>query len=536
MRQDQEQSAATTAAQAGLCSGVRRAGRALCGLLSTSRVLARASIALVLALTGIQAHANTCSAAGAGGTAPSDWRSYCWLDFSGFSANTANNAAGQNFSFTLGDGSTLTLNVRVTNRNVNAVTAPSWSGAAVGNSAYTSIPGLPVLYTTAAGNLTITLRNIAITPPGGVAATAGWAIVAADAESSNQGESITYTTNGGTWTLMQNVPAATGSTYPTLAGVGTTTVTETGVAGTVGSYVFSSGNSPTTVSTALVSGGLQGVMFAVRYAWVSVNKSINGTRLSASDQFTYSIKSTASGTTLVSNSSTGAGAGPFTAAQVTVAAGYPVTVAEVMAPGSASALSSYTSSLTCTNANVGSATVMPTAQAATSVNLGTLAYGDGVTCVFTNTAKRPSLTVVKGSEVLSDPVNGATNPKRIPGSVIRYTVNVTNSGPGTVDSSTVVITDALPSTVIACVSTLCGSPIVEFIDGATTSGLAFNYATNVTYSNTVGGGAPYTYTPVPDASGFDAAVTGIRIAPTGLFAAAGSGNPSFSVRFRAKVK
>jgi uncharacterized repeat protein (TIGR01451 family) len=72
--------------------------------------------------------------------------------------------------------------------------------------------------------------------------------------------------------------------------------------------------------------------------------------------------------------------------------------------------------------------------------------------VFTNTAKRPSLTVVKGSEVLSDPVNGTTNPKRIPGSVIRYTVNVTNSGPGTVDSSTVVITDALPSTVIACVS------------------------------------------------------------------------------------
>lgn len=500
------------------------------------RVAARALAVLACSFAGMTAQANTCSPAGAGGTAPADWRSYCWLDFTGFSATTANNTAGQNFSFTLGDGSTLTLNVRVTNRNVNAVAAPSWGGAAVGNSAYTGIPGLPVLYTTANGNLTITLRNIQITPPGGVAATSGWAIVAADAESSNQGESLSFTTNGNAWTLLQNVPAATGSTYPTLAGVGTTTVTETGVAGTVGAYVFGSGNSPTTVSSTLVSGGLQGVMFAVRYAWVSVNKAINGTRLNAADQFTYSIRSTASGTTLVSNTSTGTGAGPFTAAQVTVAAGYPVTVAEVMAPGSASVLSSYTSSLTCTNANAGSPTTMPTAVASTSVNLGTLAYGDGVTCVFTNTAKRPSLTVVKGSEVLSDPVSGTTNPKRIPGSVIRYTVNVTNSGPGTVDSSTVVITDALPNTVVACVSTLCGNPIVEFIDGATASGLAFNYASNVSYSNSVGGGAPYSYTPVPDANGYDAAVTGIRIAPTGLFAAAGSGNPSFSVRFRTKVK
>ena len=43
---------------------------------------------------------------------------------------------------------------------------------------------------------------------------------------------------------MQNVPPTTGSTYPTLTGVGTTTVLETGVGGTVGSYIFSSSNSP----------------------------------------------------------------------------------------------------------------------------------------------------------------------------------------------------------------------------------------------------------------------------------------------------
>jgi uncharacterized repeat protein (TIGR01451 family) len=179
---------------------------------------------------------------------------------------------------------------------------------------------------------------------------------------------------------------------------------------------------------------------------------------------------------------------------------------------------------------------MPSGVAATSVNLGTLAYGDGVTCIFTNTPKRPSLSVTKISDVLSDPVNGATNPKRIPGAVIRYAVTVTNSGPGVVDASTVVITDPVPGNTTLCVSTLCGNPIVEFVDGSTASGLSFNYASNVSFSNTVGGVAPFTYTPVADANGFDAAVTGVRIAPSGTFAAAGAGNPSFTIRFRVKVK
>jgi uncharacterized repeat protein (TIGR01451 family) len=178
---------------------------------------------------------------------------------------------------------------------------------------------------------------------------------------------------------------------------------------------------------------------------------------------------------------------------------------------------------------------MPTNQAVTTFNLGTLAYGDGVTCVFTNTGKRPSLTIVKSSSVLSDPANGTSNPKRIPGSVVLYTVSLTNSGTGTVDGSTLVITDALPANTSACVSTLCGNPIVDFINGSPVSGLTFNYASNVTYSNTAGGGPPYTYTPVPDATGFDANVKGIRIAPTGTMNGTGGGNPSFTVQFRVRV-
>jgi uncharacterized repeat protein (TIGR01451 family) len=496
--------------------------------------------ALLLFVFAGASQANVCRPATAGGAAASDWPTFCWLDFAGYVDSTARSNAGQNFSFTLNDGSTLSLNLRAVRSGngaaLDAVAAPSWSGAAFGNSAFTGIGGTPVLYTDTDGStVTVTLRNITITPPSGVTATAGWAIIAADAESTNNPETLSFTTNGGSWVKVQNVPPTSGSIYPTLTGVGSATVVETGVNGTVGSYIFSSSNSPTQVSSTLDAGGLQGVMFAVRYAWLSINKTISGTRLNPADQFRYGITATTNGSQLASNASTGTGAGPFTAAQVTVSSGYPVTVSETMQAGSVSALSRYTSSLTCTNANTGSPTAMPSNQAVTTFNLGTLAYGDGVTCMFTNTAKRPSLMIVKSSSVISDPVNGATNPKRIPGGVVRYAVSVTNSGTGIVDASTMVITDALPANTTMCVSTLCGNPIVEFIDGSPASGLSFSYASNVSYSNTAGGGAPFTYTPVPDAAGFDSNVKGVRIAPTGTMNATGGGNPAFTVQFRVRI-
>ncbi|HEV8442923.1 MAG TPA: CshA/CshB family fibrillar adhesin-related protein [Steroidobacteraceae bacterium] len=495
--------------------------------------------ALLLLCCARASLANVCAPATSAGAAASDWATFCWLDFTGYNDTTARSGTGQNFSFTLADGSTLSLNVRATSSAATALTAtasPSWSGAAVGNSSFIGIPGLPILYTSNNGStVTVTLRNITVTPPTGVTASAGWAIVAADAESTNDPEKLVFTTNGASWVKLQNVPPTSGSTYPTLTGTGTATVTETGVAGTVGSYIFSSSNSPTQVSGTLTASGLQGVMFAVRYAWVSINKTLTSTRLNPNDQFKYTVSATANGTQLVSGTSTGSGTGPFTAAQVTVSSGYPVTITEAMATGSVSALSTYTPSLSCTNSNAGSATVMPSNQAVTTYNLGMLAYGDGVTCMFTNTPKRPSLAVVKTSAVVSDPVNGGTNPKRIPGSVVRYVVNITNSGSGAVDASTLVITDPVPANTVLCVATTCSNPVVQFVDGTTPSGLTFNAATSVSYSNTAGGGAPFTYTPSPDAQGFDAAVTGIRISLSGTFAAAGSGNPSFAVNFRVRI-
>lgn len=51
----------------------------------------------------------------------------------------------------------------------------------------------------------------------------------------------------------------------------------------------------------------------------------------------------------------------------------------------------------------------------------------------------PTITVLKSSRVISDPFNLTTNPKRIPGAVVEYCIEVTNSGGATADG--VVVSD-----------------------------------------------------------------------------------------------
>jgi len=148
----------------------------------------------------------------------------------------------------------------------------------------------------------------------------------------------------------------------------------------------------------------------------------------------------------------------------------------------------------------------------------------------------PVLLVSKISQLLSDPVNGTIGPLAIPGAIVQYTFGLTNQGFGTVDGDSIVITDVLPANTALFVDTSGGDPIT-FVDGPIASGLSYSYPTDVTFSNQVGGGAPYNYVPTPDAQGFDPAVTGVQISPTGIMSAATVGNyPSFNILFRIRVE
>jgi len=142
----------------------------------------------------------------------------------------------------------------------------------------------------------------------------------------------------------------------------------------------------------------------------------------------------------------------------------------------------------------------------------------------------PTLTITKTSAVVSDPTGGA-QPKRIPGAVVRYDIKVENSGAGTVDSNSLVIVDPVPANTILYVG---GASPVVFVNGSPVSGLSYSYVTNVSYSS-VGESGPFTYTPVPDADGYDAAVRALRIAPGGVMNAAGGGNPAFTLQFRVRI-
>lgn len=610
-----------------------------------------AALVLVCAmLWSPAAQAQNCGQAASQGNAPDSWETYCWLNLANYNDAAARTAAGQNLSFTLPDGSVLTLNARVTGTSTayNAVTAPSWSGSAIGNTAFIGIPGRPVLYTASAGTRTITLSNITVTPPVGASATI-YSFVVADAESSNENESLRMSTNGGAWQLLDSVPPISGSNFPPIAGIGTSNVDITGRSGTVGAYILGS-NSPTTVTVETRAGGLQGVMFAIRFATIRLQGTIAGSRVSGADQFTYQIASTPTGATVASGNSSGSGSGPFSTPALNMAAGLPLTLRLGMAPGSANPLSAYAATLTCVNTTGATRAGLPNNLATTNVNIGQLQFGeflvctfttgaeprlrvrkamgssrrftgdqftvrimdgeteiassttsgssssissgtgdtglvqlvsgqtyqvdeiaagtanlgnynatiacsnaasgsgttlpttiggsitlqpgDTITCTITNSRRSIAVLVVeKSSEVISDPVNGTVNPKLIPGAIVEYSITVRNVGTGRPDTASITILDIMPPQMAFAT----GTP-VTFINGSPSSGLsAFNAATMVSFSANAGGAGPYTYTPNGP---FDADVRGIRIAPAGRMNSASSGTsqPSFTIRFRARVE
>ena len=63
-----------------------------------------------------------------------------------------------------------------------------------------------------------------------------------------------------------------------------------------------------------------------------------------------------------------------------------------------------------------------------------------------------NLTVTKAAAVTSDPVNGAVNPKAIPGATVHYTITVTNTG--TTAANNVDLSDAIPANTTYVAGTL----------------------------------------------------------------------------------
>jgi uncharacterized repeat protein (TIGR01451 family) len=145
----------------------------------------------------------------------------------------------------------------------------------------------------------------------------------------------------------------------------------------------------------------------------------------------------------------------------------------------------------------------------------------------------PLLTAIKTVALYP----GGAGAYAVPGSDVRYTITVTNSGPGAVDSDTLFLADKLPAEAAFYNGDIDGpgpetNPVAFSQTGA---GLTFAYATDVRFSNAVAAPANFaacTYAPI---GGYDPAVTYICFNPKGAMQA-GSPSPTFSLSFRTQIK
>lgn len=436
-------------------------------LVNTGRRHSRARVIgwlLVLLATGWFAPAyaatGTCGGAtGQGVNGPVDYPSYCWIDFTNYNAAQAT-GAGEPFTITLPGGSTLSFTLTVSGGGLNAITVPTWTGAAFGQSAFTGVPGKPSLYQTTNGATTnVTLSNIVLTVGSG---TVPYALVAADAESTNNGESLSFTTNGNAWTQLAAMAYTGSALYPTLGGVGTATVTETGVAGNVGAYAFATTGSPTTISSVVVGGGLQGIAFAVKFHAVdfAITSSHTG-NFDLGGTGSYTLTATSNGPDQYTPTDT-----------VTVTDTLPTGMTYVSASGSGWTCGAVGQVVTCTanNVTVNSGSSLPAitlnvsvgyTNAATLTNTATVASNPNLDYnTANNTATDVTTLVDPDLSTSTKTVVNTGGGDAVVGSTLQYTITLTESAGAKATSASV--TDDMPVSV-------SGFTVTSFPAGSTNS-------------------------------------------------------------------
>ena len=138
----------------------------------------------------------------------------------------------------------------------------------------------------------------------------------------------------------------------------------------------------------------------------------------------------------------------------------------------------------------------------------------------------PDMLIMKSLPgVYSDPVNGSSagaNPKRIPGAVVNYVIQVSNQGRGR--ASNLSVKDTLPaSLLLATDSGGAGGDPISFSAGS--SGLSYSYSAAPLVTS---GGSPTD----SDMDGCSDNVTGIEIEPVGDMAGEAPPATSFTFSYR----
>ena len=218
--------------------------------------------------------------------------------------------------------------------------------------------------------------------------------------------------------------------------------------------------------------------------------------------------------------STTAGASTLTFTGGTIPANGSCTISILVTSATANTYTNTLASGSVTTTNAGSNA------AAASANLSVFAA--------------PSITLLKSVAIYSDPLNGTTNPKYIPGAIAEYIITASNSG-GPADANSIYITDLIPPNTSLFVNDIsgAGSGPVQFIQGGTSSTLTYTFTApnsttdDLSFSNN--SGSTWIAVPVAGANGCDPAINAIRINPKGTFIG-NTPSPSFQLKFRVCVQ
>jgi uncharacterized repeat protein (TIGR01451 family) len=366
------------------------------------------------------------------------------------------------------------------------------------------------------------------------------------------------TTGGGTtrlWIIntgtnvMSNVGSITG-----LEG------TANGIAFSAAGTLFLSMTNITRLNTAPVTGGASspvgstGAMPAmtdlssveVPNPDLSVTKTDGRTTITPGDTLTYTL--------VVTNSSSHAVTGSFSdtlpaslgsitwtcsasvgsLCSAAAGSGSPISLSLTLASGGTATIS-----VNATLSGTASGTLVNTASVALPWAFLTDATPANNSATDTDTIVTPSLVFLKTVAVTSDPVNGTTNPKNIPGADVLYTLRVTNTGAGSVTNNSLVIVDPIPVNTELFTGNLSGGAPYSFSDGSQPSGLTCSFVAlnNLTDCIDFSNDNATTWIYIPNGS-YDPAVTHIRFRPSGTMngdAIVGSPSPSFDLGFRVRV-
>jgi hypothetical protein len=204
--------------------------------------------------------------------------SLCFVDFSALNANngvlmTAARSTCQELEVPLPGGSVLYFCIAFSGAPVFTASLPTWTDGFLGNEInnqpfYSDVSGLPALYqlceggdstctqngqtySNGGGQTTVTLTGITVVAPDGNPAT-GWELVSADAESTDAGEWINWSSNTPMYSIPNNIPSEDTGVSPIgnacNSGAGVVATTNSG-ATTVPSATFLAGSASATSVT-----------------------------------------------------------------------------------------------------------------------------------------------------------------------------------------------------------------------------------------------------------------------------------------------